>query len=272
MYDKARTATFSSSQVYRLMKNDTSGKKLGAPALKYIKQVKYEMKLGRSIQKDFSSTETSWGTFLERRSFKLLSTDYQYVAEQGRLIHPTIKHYSGVPDFLKRNDDNVIDTVTDNKCCSSLEKFCDKMEALEDYGLFKKEFPEDFWQLISNVILLRANGIDIKFIEAINYVPYESEIEEIRRSAEDDNTMRWLQWTSDDGLPWIPDGGKYKNLNVHRFQVAQRDVDELTERIKFCVGKLTGESVKPKQRILLCSGNIKSIQQGLSDLHNEEIL
>lgn len=234
MYDQTRTASFSSSSIWKLMTKDKSGKKIGAPGLKYIKQVGYEEKLGRAIQKDFESKETSWGTLVEKRAFKLLPTDYQYVANQGRLVHTQIKKWTGIPDFLKDTD-----TVADCKCPFSLEKFCDKMDALNSgYETFKNEFPEDFWQLVSGTALLRSNSIDIKFIEAINYMPYESEIEEIRSSAEDDSTMKWLTWTSNDGLPWLRDGGYYKNLNVHRFEVKEDDVNALTERVMEAISLL----------------------------------
>jgi hypothetical protein len=156
------------------------------------------------------------------------------VAGEARLFHPEIPHYSGVPDFLKN-----FDTVADCKCPFNPEKFCDKMEALKDYGTFKEEFPEDFWQLISNVVLLRANDIDIKFIEAINYMPYLSELIDIRAAAEDDRSMRWLEYTTDNGLPWLPDGGHYKNINVHTFGVMERDVEEWTDIIRKSVDKLT---------------------------------
>lgn len=233
MKDNSRTGTFSSSGAHKLMTSDRGGKGLGAPALKYIKQVRYEMKLGRSISNDFDAKETSWGTLVEKRSFRLLDTSYQYVANQGRLFHSTIKHYSGIPDFLKG-----LDTVADSKCPFNLEKFCDKMEALANYETFKKEFPEDFYQLISNAVLLRDNGINIKFMEAINYVPYHSEIEEIRIYAEDVESMRWLKYTTNGGLPWLADGGHYKNLNVHRFEIKEDDVQEFTERLLLCETKL----------------------------------
>jgi hypothetical protein len=223
------------------MTYDRKGTGFGAPALKYIKQTKQEMKLGRSIKNEFTAKQTSWGTFLEKRVFKkLLPTSYQYVANDGRLFHPDIPNYSGVPDFL-----NNTDTVCDGKCPFNMEKFCDKMEALQDYGTFKKEFPEDFWQLVSNLTLLRANGMEIDYIEAINYVPYRSELAEIRMSAEGDESMRWLEYTTDAGLPWLPDGGHYKNLNIHRFRVMQRDVDEWLERLTMAVNVLLDrEAVK----------------------------
>jgi len=219
------------------MAKDKKGTGFGKVALKYIKQTRQEIKLGRSIKNEVDAKQTSWGTFLEKHVFrKKLDSSYQYAADKGRLFHPDIKHYSGIPDFLKDYD-----TVADCKCPFNPEKFCDKMEALEDYGDFKKHFPEDFWQLISNLVLLRANGLDINFIEAINYVPYESDLADIRLSADGDRSMRWLEYTTDAGLPWVPNDGHYKDLNIHRFRVMERDVEEWTEYgIKLAVDKLLG--------------------------------
>lgn len=238
MHDDSRTATFSSSSAWKLMTKNKAGTGFGAPALKYIKQTRQEMKLGRAIKNEVDAKQTSWGTFLEKYVFrKKLDSSYQYAADKGRLFHPLIKHYSGIPDFLQG-----FDTVADCKCPFNPEKFCDKMEALEDYGTFKKKFPEDFWQLISNVVLLRANGLEIDHIEAINYMPYESDLIDIRMKADGNRSMRWLEYTTDAGLPWVPDGGNYKDLNAHRFRVMERDVEEWTECIKISVDKLNGVS------------------------------
>lgn len=235
MHDDSRKATFSSSQAYRLMSKNKAGTGPSADALRYIKQVRHEIKLGRSIKNEFTAKQTSWGTFLEKRVFKMIDSSYQAAYNQPRLFHPDIQHYSGVPDFLKD-----FDTVADCKCPFNMEKFCDKQEALKDYGDFKKHFPEDFWQLVSNLELLRANGLDINFIEAINYVPYESELSDIRMSAEGDSSMKWLDYTTDAGLPWLPDGGHYKNINIHRFRVMERDVEEWKDCIKLSVDTLLG--------------------------------
>src|SRR3972149_6050555 len=223
--DANRFSTYSSSSAWKLMTKDKTGKKLGAPGLKYIKQVGYEIKLGRAVGSDFDSKQTSWGDFNERRVFNLLPTSYQFIAND-RLFHPTIKHYSGVPDYL-----DGIDTVADLKCCFSMEKFCDKMEALKNIETFREDFPEDYWQLISNTILLRANEINIKFIEAINYVPYKSELQQFRESAEDNVKMKWLSYTEDDGLPWIRDGGNYTKLSRRSFSARERDAVGLQGQI-----------------------------------------
>jgi hypothetical protein len=233
MQDVTRNATFSSSQVYRLMTNGKAANSLGAPALKYIKQVRYEKIIGRSIQKEVEAKEMSWGNFNEPRVFRKLGTEYQYVGKQARLFHPDINHFSGIPDFLKG-----FDTVSDCKCMFSMEKFCDKMVALKDYEKFKDEFPEDFWQLVSNLVLLRANGLEINYIESITYVPFQSELEEIRADAAFDDSMKWLSWTKDAGLPWLKHGLTYQNITCFRFRVNEQDVTDLIERVKICVEKL----------------------------------
>jgi len=245
MHDDSRNATFSSSSAWKLFATGRGGSWPSKTTLTYIRQVSHEIKLGRSIKNQAEAKQTSWGTFLERRVFKLLDSSYKNVSGDGRLTHPDNKHWTGVPDFLRAFDAPLFNTVADCKCPFSPEKFCDKMEALQDYGTFKKEFPADFWQLVSNLVLLRENGLDIDYIEAVNYMPYRSELDEIRMSAEGDRTMRWLEYTTDEGLPWMPNGGHYKNLNVHRFRVMERDVEFCKEVMKKCTDMLLGIETTP---------------------------
>lgn len=235
MYDHSRKATFSSSQAYRLM---AGGKK----AQTYIKEVRHENKLGRSIRNEFDAKQTSWGTLLEGHVFKRkLNSDYKNVASESRLFHPTIAHYSGVPDFLRSYKSITADTVADCKCPFNPGKFCDKMEALKDYERFKEEYPEDFWQLISNLFLLRSHDMEIKYIESINYVPYLRDIADIRMLSDGNKAMRWLDYHTDNMLPWIPDNCEhYKDINVVTFEAMQRDVDAWEACIIDAVAQLTG--------------------------------
>lgn len=226
-----RDGTYSSSNAWKLM---TTGKKpgsLGAPALKYIKQVNYERRLGRAINTEVDARPTSWGKIGEKRVFNIIDTSYQYVAKH-RLFHPDFKFWSGAPDFVKDS------TVADAKCPHSLEVFCDKIEALQDLGTYKEEFPEDYWQHISNSILLNANGFPVTHFEAIVYVPYKKELEAIRELASSAGELgefaKWIYYATDEHLPHLIEGGFYKNLNIIRFDVLPRDVEALTERFKEC--------------------------------------
>lgn len=50
-----RAGTFSSSNIYKLMTNGKAADSLGKPALTYIEETRYEMRLGRSLSTDQSS-------------------------------------------------------------------------------------------------------------------------------------------------------------------------------------------------------------------------
>lgn len=244
--DLPRHGTFSSSNGWKLMTmgtrdmteqeileyrklNPKSKRKTiqdgwGAPALKYIKQVQYEIDLGRAINREADARPTSWGSLAEKRVFDLLDTEYQLVSKI-RLIHPTIKTMTGAPDLLKSN------TVGDVKCPVSLELFIDKIKALKDIeGKYKEDFPDDYWQLVQNSILT-----DSEYAEAINYVPYLEEIPEIKEMVSNydgnPNTVAWIAFVEDEYLPYLIKGKKYQNLNITRFRVSEADKQALLSRI-----------------------------------------
>jgi hypothetical protein len=227
MIDQSRHATFSSSSAWKLMTKDKSGKGFGAPALKYIKQVNLELKLGRELTCDREARPTSWGDFMERHVFQLLPLAYRNVSGV-RYFHSDFPHWSGSPDLIKA------ETVGDCKAPFNLEVFCDKIDALQG-GIekYRDEFPEDYYQHISNAILLNSNGLDITHFEAIIYVPFKSELAQLRTLAQhSEERFKWIAFASDNELPWIPDNGHYKNLNVMRFEVPVSDKDFLTNRVK----------------------------------------
>ncbi len=223
MKDETRVATFSSSQIWKLMTKDKQGG-FGAPAKKYIKQVQYEMLLGRSINHETNARPASWGVMLESRVFDLIGIEYQLVS-RDRIVNPNCIHHTGMPDI-------VTDTkVGDIKCPFSLEVFCDKLKALQSIETYKDEFPEDYWQLVSGSILTEKN-----IMEAIIYVPYQSELADIRDMAsnfdgEYQTKVEWIQYAYDADLPYLNEGGHYKNLNIFAFEVPQSDKDLLTAKV-----------------------------------------
>lgn len=224
-----RFGTFSSSSIWKLITTDRSAKGFGAPGLKYIRRVQYEVNLGRAINKESIARACSWGNICEMRVHEMLPLDYSFVS-QKRLFHPLIPFYSGAPDLIKEL------TVCDCKAPFSLEVFCDKIKALENIEVYKKEFPEDYWQHISNAILLEANGTPITYFEAIIYCPYKSELQAIRELArnfdgENQNQFAFINWAQDNELPYLLDGGFYKNLNIIRFEISETDKKNLTEKV-----------------------------------------
>lgn len=225
----ARTGTFSSSSMWKLMTRAKNGTDFGEKALTYIKQVGYERILGRAINKETSARATSWGTLVELYVFDLLPLDYKLVSTD-RLVHPEIKTWTGAPDLTK------IQTVADCKCPYSLEVFCDKLKALTSLAAYKKQYPEDYWQHISNSILLEKNGIPVTHFEAIIFCPYQRELDAIRLLAEQappeqSPDFYWMNYAHDKELPYLIEGGRYKNLNISRFEIPDEDKAELTASV-----------------------------------------
>lgn len=241
-----RIGNFTSSEIVALTK---FGKKvkgveelpIGEPAYTYVEECNMERRLGRNLSSEADSRPLSWGKFIEKRVFNLLDFDYIDVA-QITLPHPTIPFWKGSPDFLSPN------TVCDAKCPTAIKSFCELVDPYyekDDAGVYKlihpgltieavrknhKDGEKYYWQLVSNACIK-----DAQFAELIIYVPYKSELETIREMAAnydgDQNKIAWINWASDDELPYLIDGGHYKNLNIIRFEVPQADKDFLTKRV-----------------------------------------
>ena len=97
-----------------------------------------------------------------------------------------------------------------------------------------------YWQLVSNAILTGC-----KYAELIVYVPYLSELQDIRDLAmnwtgDNEHHYKWIAFAMDDEMPYLIEGGHYKNLNRLRFEVPDADKAHLTERV-LKAGVLLGE-------------------------------
>lgn len=243
--NELRVGNFTSSQMFRLMANG-KGDNFSAPFLKYVDEKKREIKLGRSLKVEKSSRATLWGKFLEERVHNLLPLGYE-LQSNVTIQHPTIKEWVGSPDNINRN----ASVVSDTKCLEP-DAFSiyvdmlkeaseiDKKEYCSGCDHFKKEDPEKYWQLVSNACLLGC-----KYIEAIVYMPYESELLEIRESASeydnfDQYKYRFITEVGKSELAYLPDNSQYKNLNIFRFEVPESDKEALTERVKQAI-KLLNE-------------------------------
>jgi hypothetical protein len=224
--NKIRMANFTSSNIYRLM---------GTPAVvrTYVEEKRFEQKLKRSLDTGEGSQATAWGTFLEMRVHGLLGLEYQIESNETR-IHPFIDRWSGSADLIVKGV-----KVSDIKCYG-LKKFCQYAECLEtkDLDLIKKEFPKEYWQLVSN-----ATINEVPNAEAILYLPYYSELPEIREMAQDyDGADQWkyrfITEKENYELSSMPDNSDYKNLNIFEFDVPQKDIDDLTENVLKAIKQL----------------------------------
>lgn len=224
--NQIRNGAFTSSQIYQLMTLDRKGTGWGAPALRYMKQKGWEKKLKRSLDSDLRSKPTSWGTLLESRAYTLIPSFETRIQSTETLSHPDIEGWVGTPDYTES------DLVGDIKCPWTLLSFCQLVDALNlaEKGL-KDEFPQYYWQLVSNSILTGK-----KFAELTVYCPFLEELEDIRelarRQDEDQERYLFINFALDDDLPYLLKEGEYTNLNQIKFEVPEADKVLLTETVK----------------------------------------
>jgi len=228
--NEKRVGGFTSSLIFKLCTSDRAGNAFGAPALTYIQEKKYEVKLGRSLDTGANSQAISWGTFMEQRVFNLIGFEYLITSDETD-EHPIIKGWSGSKDLIVPKV-----KVSDIKCYQ-LKNFCAYADALatEDLEHIKKNFPKEYWQLVSNAIIN-----EVPNAEAILYAPNVSELEEIRQMAfdyegEDQYKYRFIAELPWYELPVIPDDSGYKNLNTFEFVVPENDIEFLTDRVKMAI-------------------------------------
>jgi hypothetical protein len=221
------------------MTKDKAGTGFGAKAITYIQEKNLERKLGRSLEVEKHTRPMTWGLYLEHRVHGMLSISYEYVS-QKTLVHPGIDLWVGSPDNV-----NIDESVVGDTKCWEPKAFAEYVDclSLNDIELFKKEYPKEFWQLISNACIL-----GMKYIEPIVYMPYESEIPDIRESVsnydcEDPWNYRFIAEAPISELAYLPDGGYYKNLNIFRFPVPEADKQALTDGV-IEAGKLLIERPK----------------------------
>lgn len=223
---KERIGRFTSSGISALMSVGKDKVSFGKPALTYIAEKNMERKLGRSLNTDQSSRPTSWGKVVELQVFELLGIEYQLVSKET-IEHPTLPEiWAGSPDLVKEG------VVCEVKCPFTLKSFCQfaDCKTIEEIRENHPDGEDYYWQVVSNAILTNSNEAEL-----IVYCPYRSELASIREWVNNydgnQNPLAWISFASDYELPYLPDGGYYKNLNIFRFSVPQEDKDLLTQKV-----------------------------------------
>ena len=240
-----RYGNFSSSEIWKLMTNDTKGNP-GKPAQTYLTEKVYEARLGRPLATDSDSKATIWGKFMEGYVHdEKLPLGYKLCSRE-RLFHPTIERWTGMPDLIKG------DTVVDIKC-PQLKSFCELADicSIQNYNndvndfnevngqMLKSIYPEYYWQLVSNAILTGCDKAEL-----IVFCPFQSELDAIRQRAFAADALEWgnklyfIQYGEDGELAYIKDGGYYNNLNIINFAVSEEDKAALTARVEWAVNEL----------------------------------
>ena len=230
-----RIGNFTSSEIVALMSNPTAkamkeGAIFGAPALTYIKECNIERRLGRSITSESNARPLTWGKITEKLNFDKLGLEYILTSTESDK-HPTIDCWSGSKDGIKHDQGK---TVIDLKSPITLKSFCELVDCktIEDVRENHKDGEKYYWQLVSNAIIN-----DCAHAELIVCMPYKSELQNIRDYCADQPTDQlykyyWIVNAHDDELPYLPDNGYYKNVNIIRFDVSEEVKKGLTERVQ----------------------------------------
>jgi len=228
-----RNGRFTSSENFRLTTNGKVAGTYGAPFYSYVHEKNLERKLGRSLSLDAGNRSTKWGQFLEQRVHDLLPTSYELLSNVTMLhpVHGDI--WAGSQDNVCKQDGVVADTK-----CYEPQNFAEyndvliKAKETGDLSEWKKSYAKEYWQLVSNACIWGFN-----LMEAILYMPYESELEDISNEAynydgDNPHEYRFIYESHKSKLAYLPDGNKhYKNLNIYRFEIPEKDKDFLTSRI-----------------------------------------
>ena len=88
-----------------------------------------------------------------------------------------------------------------------------------------------YWQIVSNAIITgKSKG------ELIIFCPYHSQLDELRMLAQNMPSdvlshYYWIANSMDNELPYLLNGGKYRNLNRIIFDVPEDDIAFLTDRV-----------------------------------------
>ncbi len=234
-----RNGNFTSSEIVALTTNGKAKDSFGAPFYTYVEECNMERRLKRSISCEENSRPLSWGKLCERYvcdNPQILGLEYS-VNLSDTTRHPNIDCWLGSEDVLKE------DTVGDIKSPKTLKSFCqlvdcvyvkklDGMDAMNYIRDNHKDGEKYYWQIVSNAIIH-----DKKFGELIVFVPYKSELSELKKLAlvldaeSGVYQYSWVANANDSELPYLNDSGIYKNKTVIRFEIPQEDKDFLTSRV-----------------------------------------
>lgn len=236
MLSPLRNGNPTSSEIFRLMKNGKAKGSYSVDFYTYAEECNRERRLKRSIEVQTDARPLTWGRFCEKRAFNVLGLDYTLCSSET-IQHPTISHWVGSPDATT----DII--VADLKCPMTLTSFCQLVDpyyeivngerklvhealTIEAVRENHKDGDKFFWQIVSNAVLTgKKKG------ELIIYVPYFEELEEIKTLADGNPDYYWIWAADNDKLPYLIKDGHYKNVNVIEFDILQRDIDALTERV-----------------------------------------
>lgn len=211
-----RNGNFTSSQAYRII---AGGKVMHT----YIDERNMEREIGRSLSIDGGSHATSWGDFMEIVVFKklvyeLMEMDYQLVSDQTTQSE-TMPFWVGSPDL-----EIPLKLISEVKGYQPKNWYSFTKALMTcDPEYIKATHPQEYWQALSNGMIKKTPEV-----EMISYMPYLSDLPGImdivdNYDGEDQWKYKFISDGTEETLPWIPDGGKFKDLTRFKFEPPVND-------------------------------------------------
>ena len=197
-------------------------------ALTFIKEKNRERRAKRSINTESGGRAQWWGKVCELRAFTFLPNDYS-ISSDTTEFHPTIPNWCGTKDGEKHGEQK---TIYDIKCPWTLSSFFDFAESktIDEVRANHSDGEKYYWQIVSNACIAGATHGEL-----IVYCPFQDELDEIRELASnydgDANKVAWINFASDEDLPYLIREGKYKNIYIFNFEIPAEDKHFLETRV-----------------------------------------
>ena len=235
MNNKAnRVARLTSSKISLLMVSGRGELGFGAGAITYINDKKKEFEFGRGLSLPVYKQDMIWGKLWEVWVHWQLGSEYELIIDKTT-VHPKYPFWSGSQDFNVKIDGGCISELK----CYQLSNHYDYVKCLEQNNteLFKKDFPAEYWQIVSNSCINNT-----KYGEAIAFMPTEENLIEMRKLIEETDYVE--KHLKDD--PWkyrfvfekdlwdlgfIPEHSDFPSMVKFRFEVPMADKIALIERV-----------------------------------------
>lgn len=210
-----RIGKFTSSEIFKLFESNKVRNE-------YLREKQIERRLQRPIKLKSFSRSMAWGEIVEQYVFRFkVGTQYELCSDITT-IHPEYNFWAGSPDL------KTIDSVADIKCFEP-KNFANYADVIlsKDIEKFRKEFPKEYWQLVSNACIL-----DKKYIEPILYLPYLDDISDIQVfvnefDGEDMFRYKFIVDCEPEELPYQMSNDFYTDIIQAKFEVPIDDKSTL---------------------------------------------
>lgn len=231
-----RVARLTSSNAGLLVVSGNGKYGFGAGAITYFKKKVMELEYCRGVELPVNKWEMLWGKVWEVWVHWQLGNDYELCLDQT-VIHPKHSFWSGSKDFgfIPKPKAKGVSELKAYQLVNHYDYTkCLQQKSIE---LFKKQFKDEYWQIISNAILDAAD-----YGEAIAFMPTLENLLEMRKLITNSDYLTKNMKETDPGkymfmvtrdvldLPFIPDGSTVPSMTKFRFEIPMADKVFLTER------------------------------------------